>query len=69
MDVNATLAAIREITARNRDKDFMSDDDALSLVELFDALDGWLSKGGFQPDEWQYMACQHRGHAVSAELR
>lgn len=46
MDPNATLAAIREITGRDEHAD-------PELAELVDALDQWLSKGGFLPAAWQ----------------
>lgn len=33
------------------------------VVELFEALDGWMSKGGFLPAEWR----KHRGDTSSNE--
>jgi hypothetical protein len=58
MDVNATLAAIREIIEAERGG---ADVDAAvslarldTLAELVEALDGWLSapRSGFLPDAW-----------------
>ena len=50
MDVNATLARIRELTA-STDPDHLGD--LVELAELVRALDEWISKGGFLPDAWQ----------------
>jgi hypothetical protein len=53
MDPNATLREIRELLA-----DPVPADSGLwgsrleRLAELVEALDGWLSKGGFLPDGW-----------------
>ena len=46
MDPNETLARLR--TEMHDEQHF----DAGLVMELFDALDGWLSKGGFLPDAW-----------------
>jgi hypothetical protein len=45
MDPNATLAAIRIAIANHHDDD---------VAELFDALDGWISRGGFLPSDWDF---------------
>lgn len=48
MDPNATLATIRMIIA--------AEDYPLKVGDLSDrinALDEWLSKGGFLPDDWR----------------
>jgi len=58
MDPNATLAEIRRLASAIR-----SDADAgigasrlplrsARLAELCEALDGWISRGGFLPDAW-----------------
>lgn len=55
MDPNACLEEIRELVS-----DIFADDksniDSLRrgdrLAELVEALDGWLSKGGFLPADW-----------------
>jgi hypothetical protein len=31
---------------------FGHDDDAHALADAFEALDGWLSKGGYLPQPW-----------------
>lgn len=50
MDPNATLAEIRElIETENTLKDGQYTDD---IIERFEALDEWLSKGGFLPADW-----------------
>ena len=51
MDPNATLKEIREIIkswTKDESKDIPS-----RLVDLIDGLDGWISKGGFLPRDWQ----------------
>ena len=53
MDPNANLAEMREIT-----RDILADyqegtiDDAARLAELIEAMDEWLSEGGFLPGDW-----------------
>lgn len=57
MDPNATLAQLREgINALDKRVDRYVLDRA---VEMFQALDEWLSKGGFLPDDWHefHSAC------------
>lgn len=52
MDPNAALADIRDLlTALDADpkRHFAVEE----LNEKFTALDGWLSKGGFLPREWE----------------
>ena len=44
MDPNATLTALRD-AVRSHDND--------AITELWDALDGWLSCGGFKPAAWR----------------
>lgn len=48
MDPDAALKQIRELLYSYPCRDF----DAQELVEAVDALDGWLSKGGFLPQAW-----------------
>lgn len=43
MDPNATLTELRDMIQGTEDPD---------LIEKFEALDGWLSKGGFLPRDW-----------------
>lgn len=52
MDPNATLTELRALTAANRDREFVSDHDATRIIELVDALDEWLTRGGFLPSAW-----------------
>ncbi len=56
MDPNATLAQMRKLVSRIL-ADFDSEDsveslDAISLASNVDALDAWLSRGGFKPRPW-----------------
>jgi hypothetical protein len=56
MDVNATLARIRELSSPLA---VLDADEAAELAELIHALDEWISTGGFLPAAWQ------RGHATA----
>lgn len=49
MDPNATLAILRVLVSSALDSD---SDDARELAEHADALDAWLSRGGFLPSDW-----------------
>lgn len=48
MDVNATLAKIRELAADTP----LDDEDAQELAEAFRDLDEWIMRGGDLPSEW-----------------
>jgi len=50
MDPNATLADIRQAINTLNDHE---DRDVAALVSAVDALDSWLSGGGFLPNDWQ----------------
>ncbi len=54
MDPNATLMELlklaEEIQADDADE---TNIDMLRVAELVDALDGWMSTGGFLPDRWK----------------
>ena len=57
MDPDTNLGEQREIIARmneaaHKDPDDF-DADVMRLAELMEALDGWISKGGFLPKAWQ----------------
>lgn len=50
MDPTANLYELREILNAAGPLDV----DAVARVrELFDALDDWIGRGGFLPDDWQ----------------
>lgn len=55
MDPNATLAALRNNFADLNAAE--SDEERLALIErideLWEALDAWMSRGGFTPKTWQ----------------
>lgn len=58
MDINETLRELREITATENDRtepiEAYAAIEALGrFAELFDALDVWLTRGGFTPDAWR----------------
>lgn len=52
---NAREAAKRIQRVRDADTsdETLDEDDAFDLADAFEALDGWLSKGGFQPAAWR----------------
>lgn len=53
MDVNETLRQLREyVTATNHGEYTIGDEPTNELIELFEALDDWLTKGGELPDAW-----------------
>jgi hypothetical protein len=52
VDIDAALDRMRELVAKVAAKDEAESDDELSMAVVFDAIDGWLSKGGFKPTDW-----------------
>ena len=44
MDINAALERMRQLCRDNPDADF---------AITFEAIDGWLTAGGFRPRDWQ----------------
>lgn len=60
MDPNATLAELRRMLAdymeaseQATNQGDLNDEAARRVAELFGALDGWLSAGGFLPNAWR----------------
>jgi hypothetical protein len=54
VDPNTTLADIRDLIAQTYTADGPAAEDSCRRVcELVEALDGWLSQGGFLPDAWK----------------
>lgn len=58
MDPNECLKRLRECVRAMDEASTRMDsqrvlEEADELVEVFDALDGWLRKGGFVPLDWQ----------------
>jgi hypothetical protein len=55
MDPTANLQEQRRIIAQMLAEDSQEIDtgDALRLAELAQALDEWITKGGFLPEEWK----------------
>lgn len=51
MDPNAALANARAITTAIL-SGWLTEDGGYELAEAFDALDQWLTKGGFLPSAW-----------------
>lgn len=62
MDPDECLAQLRSQSAdiqRQIDRgefDYDTEKTVSRLLDLIDSLDGWLTKGGFLPNQWQ----QHR---------
>ena len=55
MDPNATLTTIRKLVAQfEYGGEGLEPDDIIDLTEAVDALDKWLSKGGFPPEAWRH---------------
>jgi len=52
MDPNAALDELRAIAARVRADHRLTHADVERAGELFDALDGWLTRGGYLPAPW-----------------
>lgn len=52
MDPDANLEEQLRIAKRVLDADGCDAGDIVRLAELVDALDGWISKGGFLPKRW-----------------
>ena len=52
MDPDNTLQAIRDIVEEALGSDGESDK-ILELAERFEALDVWMSRGGFLPRKWE----------------
>ena len=64
MDPNIALDKLREMCRRALDEDSPEDiesDLAEDICEAFEALDQWLSNGGFLPSEWRQPADTLRG--------
>ncbi len=50
MDPNTALAELRALARRLVESD---DADVATMADRFEALDGWLTTGGFLPGAWQ----------------
>lgn len=54
MDPNTALLTLRgEVQSVLDNADESTSAFLLNICELFDSLDGWMSKGGFLPDAWE----------------
>jgi hypothetical protein len=57
LDPNANLEELRSLTAslleQIDNEEPIDQDDAARVLELFEALDGWISRGGFLPRAWK----------------
>ena len=56
MDPNTALAEIPVLIAKTYTDEGATLDDGCRLYDLVEALDGWLTQGGFLPDAWQRAA-------------
>lgn len=52
MDPNACLSEIRKLTEKLQSGHAGADDDIDRLCELIEAMDNWMTGGGFLPTEW-----------------
>lgn len=54
MDPNVALAEIRHLILeiQNADQEDARLEAGAELIDYFEALDGWLSRGGFLPTDW-----------------
>lgn len=55
MDPNVTLAAIRDLVTVSNER-ALTITESNELCERIEALDEWLSKGGFSPEPWRSKA-------------
>lgn len=53
MDPNEALRRLRRLCEALSDRDDYDNEVAGELAGQFEALDQWISKGGFLPDDWQ----------------
>jgi hypothetical protein len=59
MDPDANLEELRALSAAmikaydSEDSNGIDQDDAARLAELVQALDAWITRGGFLPTAWQ----------------
>jgi hypothetical protein len=53
MDPDKVLEDARAVLARIRSKKLDYEDDAFDLADAFEALDAWMSNGGFSPKAWK----------------
>lgn len=53
MDPNATLRELRDIFTLIKAHRRMTSEQLDHAAELFEALDGWLARGGFLPAAWR----------------
>ena len=62
MDPNTALTDIRDLIAHTYTADGpAAEDSCRRLYELVEALDGWLSNGGFLPDAWRTASSPNAG--------
>lgn len=70
MDPNANLEEIRELCSVIGEMQSPLDQHIIEtsdrLVELLEAMDEWLSKGGFLPDAWKLAAGEAHWQTVLA---
>ena len=49
MDINAALARMRELVSAHHDTD-----NEANMAMVFEAIDGWITSGGFLPNDWNW---------------
>jgi hypothetical protein len=52
MDVEAALEEARSLSLKIANSEEPDTHDVDRFVELFDAIDGWMTRGGFAPAGW-----------------
>jgi hypothetical protein len=52
VDPNATLARLRELARRCVQGALVDRMETEEMAELFEALDTWITRGGFLPEAW-----------------
>jgi hypothetical protein len=53
MDPDANLDEILSLVSDHYSRHGLDDDDVERLIDLIEALDGWLKNGGFLPAAWR----------------
>ena len=69
MDFNETLKQIRALVRIYFNGGKWNEPEATELAELIDALDCWISRGGFLPESWSNNASSLNGQPMTDDLR
>jgi hypothetical protein len=72
MDPTANLAEIRQLVAKGLKSSFkppLSVEDQYRLLELIEALDWWLMRGGFLPQSWAIKVAERLKETLTKAAR